>query len=146
MAYRVGADWQSIRLTEGKPMGLVRADFVLINRFTNKTVTVTALVDTGATDVFITSEVAHKLGLDPEELAQVYVTLADGRRVAAPRLPGVEIHFGNRSCFANIFVMGDECLVGVIPLEAMDLIVDPKSLTLGVNPAYPDAPFLRRGV
>ena len=143
MAYRVGADWQSRELSEGKPMGLVRASFVLVNRFMDKTVTIEALVDTGATDVFVTHEVARKLGIDAEEISQVYVTVADGRRVLAPRLPGVEIHFGNRSCFANIFVMGDECLIGVIPLEAMDLIVDPKSLTVGVNPAYPDAPFLR---
>ena len=143
MAYRIGADWRSKKSTEGKPMGLVRADFVLINRFTNKTVSVNALVDTGATDVFVTHQVTRKLGLDPDELSQMNVTVADGRRVPAPYLPAVEIHFGTRQCFANIFVMGDECLVGVIPLEAMDLIVDPKSLTLGVNPAYPDAPFLR---
>jgi len=39
--------------------------------------------------------------------------------------------------------MGDECLVGVIPLEAMDLVIDLKNQTLAVNPAYPHAPLLR---
>jgi hypothetical protein len=33
-------------------------------------------------------------------------------------------------------------LIGQIPLEALDLIVDPKSRDLAVNPASPDTPLL----
>ena len=121
-------------------MGLVHADFKLTNVLTRRSVSIRALVDTRATDVFVTSEVARCLGVDPEELSRMNVTVADGRRVSIPRLPPVEIHFGDRSCFVNVFVLGAECLVGVIPLEAMDLIVDPKARELGPNPAHPDEP------
>jgi clan AA aspartic protease len=124
-------------------MGLVHADFTLTNVFTKNSVQIRALVDTGATDVFVTADTARALGVDPEELSCVNVTLADERRIPVPRLPPVEIGFRNRTCYANIFVLGDECLVGVIPLEAMDLIVDPTRRELLPNPAYPDAPRLR---
>ena len=33
-------------------------------------------------------------------------------------------------------------LIGQIPLEELDLLVDPKSRQLRVNPASPDAPLL----
>jgi hypothetical protein len=33
-------------------------------------------------------------------------------------------------------------LIGQIPLEELDLIVDPKSRSLKVNPASPDVPLL----
>jgi clan AA aspartic protease len=124
-------------------MGLVHAEFRLTNVFTQQSVIVRALVDTGATDVFVTAEVARALGVDPEELSHANVTLADGRRVSVPRLPPLEIQFGSRSYYGTAFVMGGECLMGVIPLEAMDLVVDPKGQTLSVNPAYPDARLLR---
>ncbi len=124
-------------------MGLVHAEFRLTNVFTQQSVDIRALVDTGATDVFVTAEVARALGVDPEELSRANVTVADGRRVSIPCLPPLEIRFGSRRYYGTAYVMGSECLVGVIPLEAMDLVVDLKKQTLGVNPAYPDAPFLR---
>lgn len=119
-------------------MGLVQADFTLTNAFTRSSVSVRALVDTGATDVYVTDRVARALGIDPEELSRVEVTMADGRRSPTPRLPAVEIQYGKRTCFTNVFILGDECLVGVIPLEAMDLIVDPATQQLVPNPAHPD--------
>jgi prevent-host-death family protein len=35
-------------------------------------------------------------------------------------------------------VLGDECLAGVIPLEAMNLIADPATQRLIPDPAHPD--------
>ena len=34
-------------------------------------------------------------------------------------------------------------MVGVVPLEVMDLVVDPKNQRLITNPAHPDGPCLR---
>jgi len=79
-----------------------------------------------------------------EEVSRVTVTLADGRRVSVPRLRGVEIHFADRSyCRRLSFWNGGECLVGVVPLEVMDLVVDAKREQLVPNPAHPDGPCLR---
>lgn len=119
-------------------MGQVHADFTLTNAFTGSSVSIRALVDTGATDVYVTDKVARALGIDPQELSRVEVTMADGRRRPTPRLPAVEIQYGKRTCFTNVFILGEECLVGVIPLEAMDLIVDPATQQLIPNPAHPD--------
>jgi clan AA aspartic protease/prevent-host-death family protein len=119
-------------------MGFVHADFTLTHAFTGSSVSIHALVDTGATDVYVTDKIARALGIDPEELSRVEVAMADGRRIPTPRLPAVEIHYGTRRCFVNVFVLGDECLVGVIPLEGMDLIVDPATQQLIPDPAHPD--------
>jgi len=125
-------------------MGLVRADFVLTNAFCHdRVVPISALVDTGATEIIVTPEVAQRLGFDLQEVSRLNVTLADGRRASVPRLRGVEIHFGDRSFLSEAIVLGDECMVGVIPLEAMDLVVDPKRQQLIPNPAHPDGPCLR---
>ena len=35
-------------------------------------------------------------------------------------------------------VLGDQCLLGAIPREDMDLIVHPKLLKLSVNPSSPN--------
>ena len=124
-------------------MGVVREDFVLTNFYGDKRVAVSALVDTGATEVIVTAEVAQALGFDLEEVSRAHVTLADGRRVSVPRLRGVEVHFADRSFLTEALVLGGECMVGVIPLEGMDLVVDPEREQLVPNPAHPDGPCLR---
>ncbi len=37
-------------------------------------------------------------------------------------------------------IMGDEVLLGAVPMEEMDLIVQPKLLKLSVNPESPNIP------
>lgn len=132
------------RHPHGTPMGQIYANFVLTNFDRNRRVSIRALVDTGATEFIVTPEVARQLGFDLDEVSRITVTLADGRRVPVPRLRGVEIHFGDRSFLSEALVLdGGECLVGVVPLEVMDLIVDPKRQQLMPNPAHPDGPCLR---
>lgn len=108
-------------------MGTVYADLTLINLFSKKSVVVRALVDTGSTDMIVPADIAAALGFD--------ITLADGRRVEAPRIGPLEIQFEGRSIYFEAFVLGDECLMGQIPLEGLDLIVDPKRQRLiGAHP------------
>jgi hypothetical protein len=47
----------------------------------------------------------------------------------------------NRECFAGAVVMGDEVLLGAVPLEDMDLWVSPALHKLVPNPASPDIPM-----
>jgi clan AA aspartic protease len=130
-------------------MGLVRADFRLVNLFTKQSVSIRALVDTGAMGAFVTWEVARQLGFDPAEVAVQYVTVADERRVAVPCLRPVAIHFEDRDCSSDVLVLGDECLMGVIPLESMELVVDPVRQRLIPDPKPHRQPVLdtrtRRG-
>ena len=122
-------------------MGLVHADIELTNYYTGKSIGVRALIDTGATELFVPPDIARALGFDLEEVGRKYVTVADGRSVSAPRLMGVEIRFEDRTYLTEALVMGTECLVGVVPLEVLDLIVDPKSQRLGGR--LPEGPWAR---
>lgn len=127
-------------------MGLVYADFKLVNHYTKQSVDIRALVDTGTTETCVTWEVARQLGFDPEEVTVQQVTVADGRRVDVPRLAPVEIHFQGRHYCSEVCVLGDECLVGAVALEMMDLVVDPKHLAVIPNPKHPEGPSLRAGL
>ena len=121
-------------------MGLTYAQLKLTNLFNRKSVEINALVDTGATFLCVTEEIALQLGFDFEEVSQQVVTLADGHQRVVPKIAPVEIAFANRTYVTEAVVLGNEPLLGVIPLEAMDLVVDPRQQTLVVNPQHPNYP------
>ena len=107
-----------------------------------RTAEIEALVDTGATELAIPADAARALGL--REAGTRLARLADGRVVALPRVMGVRLEILGRdmTCDALVLPEGPTALVGQIPLEALDLIVDPRSRELRVNPASPAAPLL----
>jgi clan AA aspartic protease len=128
---------------QGTPMGIVYEDITLTNRYLNKSVTVRAMVDTGTTHMIVTADIARELGFDLEETSTYSLTVADTRRVRVPRITPIEITLHDRTFTTEAAVLGDECLMGVIPLEAMDLVVDPKLQRVTANPAHPDGPVFR---
>ena len=119
-------------------MGLVHAKLKLRNprQPDLNPVEVTALADSGAVHLCIPPHVQIQLGL--EEVMKKEVTLADGAKRLVPYVGPVELHFKNRVGFAGALVMGDEVLLGAIPMEDMDLILIPKTRTLDVNPESPN--------
>jgi len=121
-------------------MGLTYASIKLTNLFSRQSVQVSALVDTGATFMCVTEEIALQLGFDISEVMQQMVTLADGHQRKVPKIAPVEIAFENRSYVTEAVMLGNEPLLGVIPLEAMDLMVDPRQQRLIVNPLHPNYP------
>jgi len=89
-------------------------------------VTVNALVDSGAWTMVINEATREKLGLEAGRTAPG--TLADGT-MARYKLAGpLEITWKDRSviCEALVVPNADENLLGAIPLEAMDLTVNPR--------------------
>ena len=121
-------------------MGLTYATLKLTNLFGKQQVEVAALVDTGATFMCVTEEIALQLGFDITEVRQQVVTLADGHQRMVPKIAPIEIAYANRTYVTEAVVLGNEPLLGVIPLEAMDLIVDPRRQELIVNPQHPNYP------
>lgn len=121
-------------------MGTTYAELKLTNLFSKQSVTIRALVDTTATFMCVTEAIAVQLGFDTTEVSRHIATLADGRQLKVPRIAPIEIIFGNRSYITEALVLGDEALMGVLPLEAMDLLVDPLREQLIVNPAHPNFP------
>jgi clan AA aspartic protease len=121
-------------------MGIIHADLQLTNQFSKKSVCVRALVDTGATHMTVTADVARQLGFDLDEMSTYRLTVADGRRLRVPRIQPVEIRFGDRSYSTEAAVLGNECLMGCLLLEALDLVVDPVRQLVVPNPEHPDGP------
>ena len=48
------------------------------------------------------------------------------------------IKFENRGCLTGALVLGDEVLLGAVPMEDMDLVVSPAKQILMVNPESPN--------
>ncbi|HEY4393111.1 MAG TPA: retroviral-like aspartic protease family protein [Polyangia bacterium] len=101
-----------------------------------------ALVDTGATMMVLPADAVAALGLLPAGYRKV--RYADGRVAEVPWVSGIRITILGRDTVINALVeaAGTTPLIGQIPLEELDLLVDPKSRELRVNPASPDAPLL----
>ena len=121
-------------------MGYVHAEIKLKNpRLTGlKPIIVKAMVDTGALMLCIPEHISTQLELETN--GQREVTTADGRTQMAPYVGPIEVVFENRSCFVGALVLGDEVLLGAVPMEDMDLIVSPAHRKLVVNPDSPNFP------
>ena len=121
-------------------MGLIHAKIILKNprNAKIKSVEVDALVDSGALHLCIPAHVQIQLKL--EEIDKKEVALADGTRKMVSYVGPIEIRFKNRIGFVGALVMGDQPLLGAIPMEDMDLIVIPGKRVLEVNPESPNVP------
>ena len=119
-------------------MGLVFTMITLKNpRFSDaNAIEVEALADTGAVHLCIPEHVKIQLGLEEQDRKEV--TIADGSKRLVPYVGPIEIRFKNRVGYAGALVMGDQVLLGEIPMEDMDLVVRPKSRSIDVNPENPN--------
>ena len=98
-----------------------------------------ALVDTGDLHLCIPQHVSNQLKL--KQLEEREVTIADGSKRLVPYVGPVQITFKNRNCFTGAMVLGEEVLLGAIPMEDMDLVIQPALLSVTVNPESPNIPM-----
>lgn len=131
-------------------MGLTYADITLANAVDIilaqngdlvesdvRKMTVNALVDSGAYMLTINNSIKIQLGLTVREKREV--ELADGSRSECEIVGPVDLTFRNRSTSCRALVLPDatEVLLGVIPMEDLDVVIDPKNQQLIVNPQRP---------
>ena len=85
---------------------------------------VTAIVDTGATTLVINKKLFQELGLDVMEEQQI--TFANDVKEICKLTEPVGIYCNNRFIAMQALVVenASEVLLGVLPLEGMDLMVD----------------------
>ncbi len=121
-------------------MGYVLAEIKLKNpRLPQlKSITINARVDTGALMLCIPEHVALQLQLETN--SQREVTVANGHKQMVSYVGPIEVLFENRNCFVGALVLGDEVLLGSVPMEDMDLIISPAHRKLVVNPESPNFP------
>ena len=94
------------------------------------------MADSDALHLCIPEHIQIQLRL--EAIDSKEVTLADGSKRLVPYVGPIELRFKNRVGFAGALVMGDQVLIGAIPMEDMDLIIIPKTRALDVNPDSPN--------
>ena len=122
-------------------MGIINAEIQLSNprnRALNP-LTVRALADTGALHLCIPEHIAIQLEL--EELYKREVTTADGGKHLCAYVGPVEVKFENRGCFTGALVLGNEVLLGAVPMEDMDILLSPARQAVIVNPESPNIPM-----
>ena len=121
-------------------MGEVRTEITLVNiEDTMKSrnglipesgirrLTVNAVVDTGAWTLVINEETREKLGLRVEETNETAV--AGGGTIPSQVTEWVGIYWKNRraACEAVVLPGEEDILLGALPLETMDLTVNPRT-------------------
>lgn len=122
-------------------MGLVYSNITLANpvKADLKPLDVRCLADSGSTYLCIPAHVATQLGFDYAVSLQTReATLADGSVRKLPYVGPIKVGFDNRICYVGALVLGDEVLLGAVPMEDMDLVIQPKLLLLTVNPESPN--------
>lgn len=96
---------------------------------------VDALVDTGATYLSLPKPMIERLGL--REVVRKRVRTAGGDQTAG-LFSSVRLFVNGRDCVTDVMELpaGSPVLIGQIPLEAMDWVVDPKRQRLIGNPEH----------
>lgn len=124
-------------------MGHVFAEFELSNprRTELAPVRVRSLADTGALMLCIPEHVAVQLNLEAESMREV--SMADGRSTSVPYVGPLKVAFEKRFCYVGALVLGDEVLLGAVPMEDMDLVVNSGRRMVTVDPASPNLPHAR---
>ena len=102
-----------------------------------KQVRVNALVDSGAYNLSINETVRAQLDLP--FIQKRFGTLADETLIEVDVVGPVEVQFENRRTTVDAIVLpGDaQVLLGAIPMEDMDVLIDPRQQKLVVNPKHP---------
>lgn len=94
-----------------------------------------ALIDTGASTLSLPTSLIQQLGLKKESSKPV---MTAGGLQMADRYSAVRLTIQDRDATVDVVEVPDGCpvLVGQIPLELMDFVVDPANRRLIGNPAH----------
>ncbi|MGG6268318.1 clan AA aspartic protease [Leptolyngbya sp. AN03gr2] len=132
----MGLVYAEIELVRGADVVLAQEGFIEPEQI--RRCTVQALVDSGATMLAIPEIVRSQLDL--RKSREIEADLADGSSVSLDVVGPVEVRFQNRRTFVEAIVTPNSTtvLLGAIPMEGMDVLIDPKRQRLIVNPESPE--------
>ncbi len=135
--------YAEIELINSTDMAMARKH--IIGEEEVKRMQVRMVVDTGSWLMAINESIRDYLDL--QVVYQTTLAMANGQPITRDVVGPIEVHFGDQKSVCNAFVLpGDsEPLLGAIPMEEMDLLVDPKRQQLVLNPEYPYNGMLRLG-
>ena len=94
-----------------------------------------ALVDTGATTLSLPKKIIERLGLSQQSERRVITSSGQDQ---AAMYTAVRLTIQGRSCTVDVMEVPDDvpALIGQVPLELLDFVVDPIGRRLIGNPAH----------
>ena len=124
-------------------MGIVYADLRLSNMAKPELeeIEASAIVDTAAIELIVPEHIAIQLQLS--DLRPREFILADGSRKLVRCVGPVKVEMQGRDCVTTAAVMGGDVLLGAVPMEQMDIVVNPRTLRVIPNPETPNFPGSR---
>ena len=125
-----------VELVRGADLVLVQEGYLQPEQV--RRLKVPMLVDTGAYMLCINETV--KAVLDLRRVDERPAELADGTTRILEVVGPIEVRFENRKTTMNALVLpgNAEMLLGAIPMEDLDVLIDPKRQLLIVNPLSPN--------
>jgi clan AA aspartic protease len=134
--YFMGLTYANIELRNGGDIELNRRKYIGEDEI--RQMTINMMVDSGAIMLTINEEIREALGLTiidhrPSQLA-------DGTRLSLPVAGSIEVRYDGRFCTTNALVLPEdnEPLLGAIPMEEMDLWINPaRNILTAVHPEGP---------
>jgi clan AA aspartic protease len=131
----MGLVYADIQLSNADDFALSRRN--IISKTEIRSMAVNMLADSGAYMMAINEVVKSQLGL--EVLETTTAELADGSTIKIDIVGPIEVKFENRRCTVDAMLLKGEteCLLGAIPMEAMDILIHPLQNELIVNPKHP---------
>ncbi len=137
----MGLIYADIELINAEHIGMARMNFMDIDDI--KRIHINVLVDTGSYMLAINENIQQILQLPVVEKKPAQ--LANGQSIVCDVVAPVEVRFKNRRSTTSAIVLpGDsEPLLGAIPMEEMDVLIDPLRQELMVHPDRPDYALMK---
>jgi clan AA aspartic protease len=132
----MGITYAEVELVSVEDLFLLRRNHISDDQV--KRLKVLALVDSGASMMAVTESL--KRLLDLPKVDDMQAELGDGSIVQLEVVGPVEVRFQNRRTIVNAMVVPDsaDVLLSAIPMQGLDVLMDPKREQLIVNPESPD--------
>ena len=99
---------------------------------------VPAMVDSRSELLCLPADIVAELGLEANTTR--IAETADGSYHRCRYVGPVRVRFEDRECYVGALELGDEVLLGAVPMEDMDLVVNPRLRAVTANPEHPNGP------
>ena len=131
----MGLVYAEVELINAEDLALARKFYIGEDEI--KRMYVTGLVDTGSYMLCINESIQAQMQFPVME--KRIGQMANGDRIECDVVSQVELRFKNRRTICNAMILpGDsEVLIGAIPLEDMDVLINPLRQELIINPEHP---------
>ena len=136
---RMGEVRATIKIRNATDVGMHRRGLLPLDQI--RSITVEAVVDTGAVRSCIPVDLKEKLGL--ETIRHINAQMANGLTESVELTQAAYIDIMDRVATESFLVLGSEVLIGKTVLNANDLLVDCNRQCVITNPDHPNSAVIR---